>query len=64
MTNRYLVKWTNLITDEKEVEVLPLPVILWDMNHLTFRDIYFIAEIVDDNGNLSANLIKKFQKNA
>jgi len=64
MTNRYLVKWTNLITDEKEVEVLPLPVILWDMNHLTFRDIYFIAEIVDDNGNLSKNLIKKFQKNA
>lgn len=64
MTNRYLVKWTNLITDEKEVEVLPLPVILWDMNHLTFRDIYFIAEIIDDDGSLSKNLIKKFQKNA
>lgn len=62
MTNRYLVKWTNLITDEKEVEVLPLAVILWDMNHLTFRNIYFIAEIIDDNGNLSKNLIKKFQK--
>lgn len=62
MTNRYLVKWTNLITDEKEVEVLPLAIILWDMNHLTFRDIYFIAEIIDDNGNLSKNLIKKFQK--
>lgn len=62
MTNRYLVKWTNLITDEKEVEILPLAIILWDMNHLTFRDIYFIAEIIDDNGNLSKNLIKKFQK--
>ena len=64
MTNRYLVKWTNLITDEKEMDVLPLAIILWDMNHLTFRDIYFIAEIIDDNGNLSKNLIKKFQKNA
>lgn len=64
MTNRYLVKWTNLITDEKEMDVLPLAVILWDMNHLTFRDIYFIAEIIDDNGNLSKNLIKKFQKTA
>lgn len=64
MTNRYLVKWTNLITDEKEVEILPLAIILWDMNHLTFRDIYFIAEIIDDNGNLSKNLIKKFQKTA
>lgn len=62
MTNRYLVKWTNLITDEKEVDILPLPVILWDMNHLAFRDIYFIAEIIDDNGNLSKNLIKKFRK--
>lgn len=62
MTNRYLVKWTNLITDEKEMDVLPLAIILWDMNHLTFRDIYFIAEIIDDNGNLSKNLIKKFQK--